>query len=177
MARGAYIWWSKSLQYGDIYFSVMARGAYIWWSKSLDPGPAALGCKVLGQAAGNVSSQCVGILIVHQVVVVHIRCFWVLFIVQVRVLTEELVYKSRVQPLLPPSDPPLPSSLPPSLPQILNIHFLFCETIHLFILLFWITAFIILFVDMLRGAVYANYNAFSISVEVRYSINVYPHRW
>ncbi len=106
------------------------------------------GVKVLGQAAGNVSSQCVGILIVH------CSCsHQVLFIVQVRALHEELVYKSRVQPV---SLPPHPLFLPPFLPQILNFYFLFCETIHLFIPSFWITVFIILIEGMLGGAVYAN---------------------
>ncbi len=78
-------------------------------------------------------------------------------------MTEELVYKSRVQPLLSPSLPPPP-------PQILNFYFLFCKTVYLFVLSFWITVFIILFEGMLGGAVYAN-AFYSISVEVRHSIN------
>ncbi len=54
------------------------------------------------------------------IAVVRIRYFWVLSIVQVRVLTEELVYKSRVQLLLlsPYLHPFLPSSFPPD-PELL----------------------------------------------------------
>ncbi len=128
----------------------------------------------------------VGVLIFRSsIAVVGIRYFWVLSIVQVRVLTEELVYKSRVQPSsLPPRPSPIPPSLstflplplslpPPPPPQILNFYFLFCETVYLFIPSFWIIVFIILFEGMLGGAVYADV-FYSISVEVSRSINPLP---